>query len=240
MSIKKLALYGAASIATLGISLAMAGGSIPCAAKQNISGIYVGADVGTFYNNTFNDNYVTWYLTSAGVAGSNIVWHDGGTHVPWGWTASALAGYQFNNHWAAQFGYVWNQKQSRVYRVLTGSQAGNYTLSEQSHNLYLAIKGTMPIVGRLNGFLLGGAAYTILRHKDSKSFHTNTGTKYMSFKGKYFSPMGALGLSYAISQTLSVDLQYMYIDEINPSDIVISLYRDTQRITVGANYLFAL
>jgi opacity protein-like surface antigen len=239
MTVKKLALLGLASVATLGASLSMAGGPAACAPAADVSGVYVGADVGAFYNDsakTFIDGHATHTFSRSK------------HHVPWGWTASGLVGYQFNNNLALQVGYIWNQDQ-KVEQSSTALGSTGYANKFTAYNLYLAAKGMVPIMDAFSAYMLAGGAYTHANHKLSASNQTIFGnpTYVDRYKASWLSPMGALGVAYNFDQNLSMNVEWMYImgklsstSGATGQDTLKRNYRGTSRLTLGANYLFAM
>ena len=234
MTVKKLALLGVASLVSFG---AIAGGPAACAPAAQVSGIYVGVDAGASHNPTLDVNENN---ASNGLPFTTLtaVSHK---HTPWAWTVSGLVGYQYDNNWSLEFGYIWNQKQSLSFTgtivPVTDTSLDDGTLKLKSYNLYLAAKGTLPLTDQFSAYMLVGPAYTHLNWKV-----TNATTTSYSKTDSFFSPMAALGVSYAMDECLSFNMQYMFIadDSSNNSDSIGSTYSTTQRISVGANYMFAL
>ena len=243
MTVKKLALLGLTSVATLGVSLSMAGGPAACAPAADVSGVYVGADVGAFYNDsasTFVEDHVTHIVKR------------GESHIPWGWTASGLVGYQFNSNLAFQFGYIWDQSQ-KFLQAINGATTAAFADKFISYNLYLAAKGMIPIADAFSAHLLAGIAYTNVNHKLSDNTYTigSTPEYTHSYKGSWWSPMGAIGVAYNFDQNFSLNLQWMYImNKLSSTSGRVEAgyssgslkreYRGTSRVTLGANYLFAM
>lgn len=133
-----------------------------------------------------------------------------------GWTLSGLVGYKLNNNWSIQAGYIYNQD-------LAFKDSGKrYELG--TVNAYVALKATIPLVDQFSGYLMVGPAYT--------RAHVHTIIK----KTKYWSPMGAVGVSYAVNNRLSITMQTQFISDPTSA----KTGKTTQRFTVGANTLFAL
>jgi opacity protein-like surface antigen len=244
MTVKKLALLGLASAATLGMSISMAGGPATCAPAPQMSGVYVGVGVGGSYNNSlrFDTNsisstrpYQMGPVTITGFTNSSF------NHSPWAWTVDALIGYQFNNNWALQFGYIWNQDQKATGTLTASAPAitGQVTTFKlQTYNLYLGLKGMLPLWNDLSAYMMVGPAWTHI--KQSNNYATTADT---SSSDSFWSPMGAVGVAWNLSSGFSLNLQYMYIMSDIATSNASSLkgwYDGTQRITVGANYLFAM
>jgi len=248
MTVKKLALLGLASVATLGMSISMAGGPAACAPEAQVSGVYVGVNVGAMYDNTLdfdrgnlnaNSPWNFGPVTVTGATGYSK------SSVPWAWTIDALVGYQFNNNWALQFGYIWNQRQNMTIEGATGFSVitaftGTATIRLQTYNLYLGLKGMLPLWNDFGAYMMVGPAWTRMRLQ--YGFSTASGRNGASTQS-YWSPMGALGVSWNAGNNFSVNLQYMYIMgdlATNDSRSLDGDHRGAQRITVGANYLFAM
>lgn len=251
MTVKRIALLGLASVATLGMSISMAGGPAACAPAAQMSGIYIGVDVGAFYNATYSFDASIANGTrniTIGAATITSASSSSTSNVPWGWTASGLIGYQFDNNWALQFGYIWNQTQKlNIDNVSTTHNGGiisvtteDATFKMESYNLYLAVKGMLPLWDDFSAYMMIGPAWTHLKQK--VSYATTTGANH-STSDDFWSPVGAVGVAWNIDEAFSVNLQYMYIlSDFNTSGLndLRTAYRSTQRVTVGANYLFAM
>lgn len=244
MTVKKLALLGVASMATLGMSISMAGGPATCDAAPEMSGVYVGVNAGGTYNNSMKfDVAGVSSTTPIVVLGHTITSISNArySNAPWGWTADALIGYQFNNNWALQFGYIWNQEQKLSASMDTHrvSAAENVTLKMKSYNFYLALRGMLPLWDDLAAYMMVGPAWT---HLQLKADYT-TASADSTESNSYWSPMAAVGLSWHVADGFTVNLQYMYLMGDLATSKANSLRgqdRGTQRVTLGFGYLFAM
>jgi opacity protein-like surface antigen len=224
MAFKKAVLLGLASVVTLGASLCSAADNLAVCNLQGKAGMYVGIDFGSNYNTELNIPKTGSILTNSGTK-----------YTPWGWTAGGVFGYQFNNHLALQFGYMFYQKQRLT-------QTSSTQLVFYRYNMYMALKGMMPVFGPLTAYMLVGPAY-------SRST-TDAGTVISGIQKatkSIWTPMGAFGLSYEVYDDLSVNLQYMFILADMRSVQAGTTYNNataidanTQRITMGINYLFEM
>jgi opacity protein-like surface antigen len=229
MTVKKVALLGLASVATLGVSLSMAGGPAACAPAADVSGVYVGVDLGTVYNTEFDLTRVEGTITAI----------DHTKQTPWGFTASGIVGYQYNNNWALQFGYIWYKDQELIL-VTPSILEGKFS----HYNLYLGVKGMLPIIDQISAYMMIGPAYSHASIKNSGSLAgiANKG------RGTNWVPMGALGLSYRMDESFNLNLEYMFLfgdtrsvqAQADESSNRLIADANTQRITVGATYLFAM
>lgn len=243
MIAKKLALLGVASVATLGMGISIAGGPATCAPAAQVSGVYAGVNVGGSYDNSmkFEVSSVS-STTPVRVGGFSITSITGAnySHAPWGWTIDALVGYQFNNNWALQLGYIWNQQQklSATLDDNNTSSAQAATYDSKTYNLYLGIRGMLPLCDNFNAYMMVGPAWTHLKLKADYASAAD-----VSASDSYWSPMGALGVTWHIDSGFSVDLQYMYImsdPAVQSANSLKGFHRGVQRVTVGAAYLFAM
>ena len=242
MSVKKLALLGVASLVSFG---AIAG-----APAAQMSGIYVGVDVGASHNETLDlSSEQAGHILNHGVHKATVT-SVSTKNTPLSWAFSALMGYQFNSTWSLQFGYLWDQEQklnvvgsfSRFHQhsgtTTTWNNDGDISL--KAYNLYLAMKIAVPLSDQFNAYVLAGPAYSHL-----KWTFTDAGKKAVadeSEKDSYYSPMAAVGVSYAMCDSVSFNAQYMFIAaDMHPNhDSLQGFHTSTQRFTVGANYLFAM
>lgn len=247
MTVKKLALLGVASVAALGMSISVAGGPATCAPAADLSGVYVGVNLGAMYNNSLKfDTTSVSSTTPIKVGNVYFTSVSGATfkQSPWTWTVDALVGYQFNNNWALQFGYIWNQEQkfsgtAQGVNASTGFSSQGISLKLQSYNLYLALRGTLPLTEDFGAYMLVGPAWTHLSLKADFS-GSATDTKRTD---SFWSPMAGLGVSWHVADGFGLNLQYTYILSDLGTGAANSLrgyYRGTQRITIGADYLFAM
>lgn len=246
MKVKKIALLGLASIVTMGMGVSMAGGP-----ARSSSGIYIGADIGGFFNHTYGikaanvsgtepANFGTVHFTSV----SNVA----DTNVPSGLTAGGVLGYRFDRTWSLQFGYAWEQEQTlNVTGVGTVSDGGTTTITSQSahlqldaYSLYLAARADVHMFGRFGAYFMVGPAWTSLKQK--ATFVTTTSGNHTKTEN-FVSPVGAAAITYNASRAMQFNLQYMYISSYmgdKKQDKLRDHYQGTQRLTVGGTYFFAL
>jgi hypothetical protein len=204
----------------------MAGGPAACAPAADVSGLYIGADVGAAYNTELDIHSTSLANTSR-------------KHTPWGWTASGLVGYQYNNNLALQFGYIWYQEQ-KLQRTATTDLKFNH------YDLYLSLKGMVPLMDQLSAYMMVGPAYSHAKAKTNGSAIAGS----TSLSGTAWVPMGALGFSYAVDENVKLNLEYMFLfgntrsvqseDTSTISSNQLVADANTQRLTVGATYLFAM
>lgn len=236
MKAKKLALVGVASMAIMGASISIAGGpanQMPVA--DDPSGIYIGVDAGAIYNSTLDKTVREWAVVDGDTYANGFTFN-GKKHTPWGWTVSGLVGYQFNHNWALQVGYIWAQTQKANYYNNTKT---DYYKFKQYH-WYAGLKGMLPLMGQLSGYMMVGAAY----NHQTLDEEYSTGATATDLKYSYWSPLGAVGVAYNLTQNLGLNVQYMYImgKTTLPLDTVehAIMGASSQRITLGVNYLFTI
>jgi opacity protein-like surface antigen len=248
MTVKKLALLGVASMAALGMSISMAGGPATCAPAADVSGVYVGVNVGGNYDNSLKFSTAGLSSTAPFQFHSALISAVSGASykaAPWGWTLDAAIGYQFNNNWALQFGYIWNQEQkmnatvtAQVGALAPATEAS--TLKLQTYSLYLALRGMLPLWDDFSAYMMVGPAWTHL--KASATFAATTGANF-SETDSYWSPMAAVGVSWNVADSMAVNLQYMYTMAdfaTKSTNTMKGFHKGTQRVTVGLGYLFAM
>lgn len=222
--IKKIVILSSILVATLGLSIVTAGGAYP--EVSNYSAFYAGLDVGGVYNTEL-----------AYKVGNTDFPNIGRKNTPWGWTASTLVGYQLDKRWALQFGYIWYQNQ----KLLVTSTSG-YTYKR--YNLYLAIKLLAPLASHLSAYILVGPAYS---NNDITAWGGASSDGQTHVAVSKVTPMGAVGIAYRITQNFNCSLQYLFI-MANTRAVQTTKYinnhlaadANTQRLTVGINYIFNL
>ena len=231
---KRVAVLSLAGLAMLGTAVSLAGSPAAAPVKQ-VYGVFIGMVVGTVYNTALDKTAREWAVVEGQTYTSSFVFNNK-KKTPWGWSASGLVGYQFNNHWAVQAGYIWDQRQKAEF--YNGALTDYYKFDQ--YHWYLAFKGLLPLTHRFSAFMLAGFARTRQKLRESKS----TGVFATDLKYNFWSPVGAIGLSYRISHGFSTNIQYMYIMGRNELPLANSEHvvmgASTQRLTVGLNYLFTL
>jgi opacity protein-like surface antigen len=220
------------------------------------NGIYVGGSYGGFSNYTLDIGDVNLSLTDNVIVHHRLIIRTivsetlTTDQVPVGSAASAFVGYQFNEDWGVQLGYIWQQSQSmNFFGSVTKYDAQNNTttinndnirIRLQAYNLYLAAKLGKRILGNFSAYVLIGPAWTHLTQK--VTFVTNATESFKTTRSQW-SPMVALGVSYTVLDALSVDLQYLFImpglfnqNSKQTSDD----YKSSQVFTIGLKYTFWL
>jgi opacity protein-like surface antigen len=221
---KKLCLLGLSSF-ILSATAGFAGvPSYPNA--EDLSGFYLGIDGGGFYNTELD-------------IPASVFPNAGHDNTPWGWTGSAFIGYQFNSNWSLQFGYILNQDQ----HLKKSSSPNSTNIKYTQYNMYIAAKVNVPLFDLFSGYLMIGPAYT---NADTYADElVNLGT--MRSSQSIWTPMGAIGLTYAITPYLGLSAQYMFIMQDlrsltsqTASPDVMNVDANTQRVTFVISYLFTM
>jgi opacity protein-like surface antigen len=197
MSVKKILLLGAAGVAAVSMTAALAGGftqepAMPVAEN----GYYIEAHLGYARQNYFDN-------TNWGGARFNS-----NSNASGGFAAGLDAGYKINRHFAAELGWFYLPT---VNVMPTGFAASNLT----SWALYLAGKYMMPLpwMNSTDMFFKLGVAY-----RDA-TLSSAAGTQYntTSNTSTFVRPMFATGLDYSFNDTWSGVLQYAYFMGANNS-----------------------
>lgn len=200
MSVKKILLLGAAGVAAVSMSAAMAGGMThePTAPMAD-SGYYIEGHLGYARQNYFdNFRWSTGGGTNYGTASSN------NSNVRGGFAAGLDAGYKINRHFGVELGWF---HLPDVNLASNNSVAAAYL---KSWVLYLAGKYMMPLpwMNSTDVFFKLGVAYrkaTIpAAAQASAAYNTTTGSS------TFVRPMFATGLDYSFSDTWSGIMQYAY------------------------------
>lgn len=252
MTVKKIALLGAASVAALGMSVSFAGGPANCMPAADVSGIYVGVDGGAVYDSTMKLDEGTATSTtpvSLGVVTVETFTSKKLKNGPWGWTFGAHVGYQVNNNWGVEVGYIWNQKQKLTGdfggyivkgEVITQITKQAATIKFNTYSWYAALRGMLPVFDNFSAYMLVGPAWTHVTQEVTFATATAQNTKVNK---NYWTPMGAVGVSWHVADGLAVNLQYMYLVgdlAANKAGHLDGLHDGSQRMTIGVDYLFGM
>lgn len=192
MSVKKLLVLTAASLAAMGATAALAGGPDHMAmpsepAFQN--SVYVDGHLGYTQSNwtNFNSNNVM------GASGTSLFTPT--SHGKGGFTGGADLGYNITQHIAVEGGWFYIPK---VSGHGTGTSVGSTSYTSASTETvkswfaYTAAKLTVPVVSDFDLFGKVGVAYRSLRYSPSLSSITGNVTGC----GHYWAPVFGAGLQY--------------------------------------------
>lgn len=200
MSVKKILLLGAAGVAAVSMSAAMAGGfTHEPAAPMADSGYYVEGHLGYARQNYFdNENW------RSGGTGYNTA-SNNNSNVRGGFAAGLDAGYKINRHFGVELGWF-HLPDVDVSR--TGVAPATYL---KSWVLYLAGKYMMPLpwMNSTDVFFKLGAAYRKATLPTAAQAATS-GYGVSSGTSTFVRPMFATGLDYSFSDTWSGIIQYAY------------------------------
>src|SRR3990167_9993743 len=146
MSVKKILLLGAAGIAAVGMTAAMAGGFTHEPASVDDSGYYVEGHAGYASQNYYDNS--RWFAAGAGFRTNR------NNHAFGGFSGGADAGYKINRDFAVELGWF---HLPDVNTMTTGLAQSYLT----SWVLYLAGKYMMPLpwMNNTDAFFKLGAAY---------------------------------------------------------------------------------
>lgn len=208
MSVKKLLVLTAASLAAIGATAAMAGGPDHMAmpsepAFQN--SIYLDGHVGYTQSNwtDFNSNNVvgshatSWYVPSKNGKG--------------GVTGGLDMGYNITQHIAAEAGWFYIPQVKAVGSTSTVngvSFAGTATGKVDSWFAYMAAKLSVPVMEHFDLFGKVGVAYRGLTYSPKASTAIAGG---VTNNGHYWAPVFGAGLQYTFAEAWLVGAQYMYL-----------------------------
>lgn len=221
MSVKKILLLGAAGVAAVSMTAAMAGGfTHEPVAPVSDSGYYVEGHLGYARQNYLDNN--KWLL------------YTGGTHAhansnaAGGFSGGVDAGYKINRNFAVELGWFY------LPTVDVSTTAGARA-NLSSWALYLAGKYMMPInwFNNTDAFFKLGVAYRSATLASgvlgSAVYNVSTGTS------TFVRPMFATGLDYSFSDSWSGVIQYAYFMGANNSFPYSSPVNSGALGTVAAN-----
>ena len=218
-------------------------------------GFYVGLGAGARHNSTYSleasevnaDNaegrFVGIFSEMESITEDTTRW------TPWGWSASAFAGYQFNQTWSLQLGYDYDQKQHlkgmvsiRIWDGFSSSyeieDPRETVLELKTHDWYVAVRAALPLTHDWSAYFMVGPAQTRL---SQRLIYTDAEDENTYESGRFWSPMAAAGVTYAFDSCLDVGLQYTQVLAYHKSVEVNDLrknYTGTQRIALTTSYHF--
>lgn len=212
MSVKKLLVMGAASVAAVGASAAMAGGpdhmAMPVAPAFQPS-VYLEGHLGYAQSNWADE-------LANGVMGAAVNNANGSVFSPTdkgkgGFAGGVDLGYNATQHLAVEGGWMYlpevkGTHNTAVNRTITGL-ANGATANVKSWMAYAAAKFSVPVMENLNLFGKVGVAYRSLKYSVSQ---TVAGLANSTGKGHYWTPVFAAGLQYMM-QNWIVGAQYLYL-----------------------------
>ncbi len=209
MSVKKLLVLTAASLAAIGATAAMAGGPDHMAmpsepAFQN--SIYLDGHVGYTQSNwtDFNSNN----LMGARVTSSFAPTKNGKGGV----TGGLDLGYNITQHIAAEAGwfYIPQVKGAGTSNPIStvAAQSGTTTAKVSSWFAYMAAKLSVPVMENFDLFGKIGVAYRGLTY--SPAVPANIPGN-ITGNGHYWSPVFGTGLQYTFAEAWMLGAQYMYL-----------------------------
>ncbi len=199
MSVKKIVLMTAASVAVLTAGVSFAGGSYAAPVASN-SGVYVDVTAGAFLRD-IKDN------SSLSQDGTTLATYDNGQS---GFTVGGNLGYQFNKTWSVEVGYDWLQNAKVTASgaaIFTGGSAlaSGDIVTVKTWMMDAALKASVPVMDCVSAFAKLGAAYT---HNEVDL--NDAGTHYKK-DNNYWNPMFGAGLDYNVNQTWTVGVEYTYV-----------------------------
>ncbi len=194
-------------------TLAGAGLLVASTANAALPGFYVGGQAGWADMN---------YSKTSGIT-------DGATSLDTDGVAGRLfAGYQFDQNWAAEFGYTKfsNVKAKFDYPYFTGTQ----TLKE--HAFDLVAKGILPLQNGFNMYGKLGAALISMDPSGSATVDGVTASGTGDTQNKVYPTFG-VGVSYDITPNVPVDISWNRIQKTGGGNI-----QSTNFFSAGIAYNF--
>lgn len=237
MSVKKLALLGVASVATLGMSVSLAGGPAHHGMNHqgmnhHDAGFYVGVDLGATYNTTLDKTAAEWAIVDGDTWTSSFTFTN--KRAPWGFSYGGTIGYQIDGRWSVELAFDQDQDQKATY--YNTSKYDYYTYKH--HTAHIGLKRSFHLDHDLQGFMTIGVAHTQEKLKETYS----TGTNPADLKDNFWSPMAAAGVAYDLNNGLDLTFQYAFVMGHASANFTTLehavLGENTQRISVGLDYHF--
>ena len=196
MSGKKILLLGAAAVAAVNMTAAMAGGFTHEPTPVVDSGYYIEGHLGYARQN---------YLDNKNWRASTGVHLNNGGNVSGGFAAGVDGGYRINRHFGVELG--WFHLPS--VNVIAATAAPSYLTSWV---LYLAGKYMMPLpwMNNTDWFFKLGVAYRKANLPASAVTSISSPSTVTGGNSTFVRPMFATGLDYSFSDTWSGIIQYAY------------------------------
>lgn len=224
MSVKKLLVLGAASLAAIGATAAMAGGpdhmAMPAEpAFQN--SVYVDLNLGYAQSN-WSD-----FRSSRLLGASGVSLYSPTNHGKGGFSAGADMGYNITRHIAVEGGWYYLPQ---VKAGVTPFGTAGVSLNDALYNVpaggtmklnswfaYAAAKLSVPVADNVDLFGKVGAAYRSLTNSFSPGTPSYASYFNMAGHGHYWAPLFGTGVQYNWGEW-ALGAQYMYLpgnDEAN-------------------------
>lgn len=217
MSVKKLLIMGAASVAAVGASAAFAGGpdhmAMPVAPAFQPN-VYLEGHLGYAQSN-WKD------FLANGVMGASLNTTTGAIFSPTdngegGFSGGVDLGYNATQYMAVEGGWMYLPEVKGAHSTTTSRTvaglANGTTAKVKSWMAYAAAKFSVPVMQHLNLFGKVGVAYRSLEYSLSAAAATaiNATNPNLLGKGHYWSPVFAAGLQYMM-QNWIMGAQYLYL-----------------------------
>ena len=212
MSVKKLLVLGAATVAVMGATVAMAGGPDHMAmasAPGFENSVYVDLHGGWAQSNwdDFNANNVLG-VNSTATSVFNVDSRGDGY-----WTAGADLGYNITQHIAVEAGWFYIPKVggTALGAVTPGTITTSGSASVKSWFAYTAAKLSVPVMDNFDLFGKIGVAYRTLDYSLSNTATVNATTlNSVTGNGHYWAPVFGAGLQYNWGNWM-LGAQYMFL-----------------------------
>jgi len=231
MSLKKPIISLLVGIFLCFATATFAGGTVPDSnppipVPLDYSGVYV--DMGLGYVN------VDWSGSSIGAFNnfSAAVMGAATNNADGGFTFGGDIGYQINRYVGFEFGWYSLPKVTGLSDVTPMTPA----LILKSWLAYAALKGMIPISGKLDIFGKVGIAYRSLRYTGAASITSGFGGQINQFWSYVF---GA-GLQYWLSENWVVATQYLYFSDSSNTSFVTRQGPAANMVTLNLGYKFGL
>lgn len=217
-------------------SIAMAGGAEYVTQQPVYSGLYFEGNAGGLIRNWATNeptqNYINLFQGGGPPFGAF-------NHGKGGFVGGLVLGYQWNEYFSAEFGWV--RFVTTSYYVPTGFIVGAGSRAKFRTWLgYLALKLDAPFFAD-NLFVFGKIGAAEMTNRVKFDFITAQG---VPGKGDYWAPMFAFGFQYYINWNWSVNFQYMFVPGY-PTIPIDGILREaptpsSNLLTLGLGYKLAI
>ncbi len=204
MTVKKIAIVTAVSVAALGMSSSFAGGHYTAPVADH-SGVYVEVNAAAAMRNVEENSSLT--ATAATASAGNF------KNGKSGFSFGAGLGYAFSKTWGVEVGYQWLPKTdldatgSYSTALNAASLSAADKVNVKSWMMHMALKASLPVSDSVSAFSKFGVACT---HNDVKLTGTSASSSAYTHSRdtSYMNTFFGVGLAYHIDSNWSVSLEY--------------------------------
>ncbi len=186
-------------------------------AFAEVPGFYAGAQIGYGMQDLNNPNLQPLLESNLTAVSSTNA-----SNTKSGAAGGIYGGFQFNDYFAAELGYIHFPNASfnnsvTGFNTLGMSTVNSSTLTSTENAIDIMLKGMIPFGGGFGGYAKIGGAYVFNKFTISLNGVSSnpTATNFQNISGNgtndQFKPIGAVGLTYDFNDNVVMDLSYTYL-----------------------------